>query len=197
MRPIPTITCAAALALASCGRGEGTPNKAGTAASDAAGAATPLARCGVDGPGVLSGDGIAALRLGATVEQVTLACRVLADTTDPRGPEGAPERSLLVLAGDRPDTLRAVVVGDSIWRVHVTGAWPRTADSLGVGSTVGQLRGRREAKLIKGEGRLFITTADPCGLSFRLARPDDGPGLSLGALPDSLSVAEVLVVGCR
>jgi hypothetical protein len=156
-----------------------------------------IPRCGIEDTATLTSDGIGALRLGATVEQVTLACQVLVDTTDPRGPEGMPERSLAVSLGDGPDTVRAVVVGDSIWRLHVHGAWPRAIDSLGVGSTVAELRVRPGAKLINGEGALFIVATDPCGLSFRLDRPDTTPSLTIAALPDSVKVAEVLVVGCR
>lgn len=155
------------------------------------------ARCGVEDDATLSGDGIGALRIGATVEQVTLACRVLADTLDPLGPEGQPERSLVVGIGDRPDTVRAVVVGDSVWRLHVAGDAPRAADSLGVGSLVRDLRVRRDARLIRGEGGLFVVMADPCGMSFRLGQPDGAAAVSLASVADSVRVTEVLVTGCR
>lgn len=197
------ISCALLLALPASYACDRAPDRAPDRVLDRAlgeagsAGATPLARCGIDGPAGLTGDGVGALRLGATVEQVTLACRVLSDTTDPQGPEGQPERSLTVLLGEGSDTLRAVVVGDSIWRLHVTSEWPRALDSLGVGSVVADLRVRRGARLINGEGRLFITTADPCGLSFRLDRPNTTQGLTLGAVGDSVKVVEVLVVGCR
>lgn len=166
-------------------------------AADVAAAPGPLAQCGLEGDPQLTGEGFGAARLGATVEQVTLACHVIADTINPLGPEGQAERSLILLMGAGPDTLRAVVMGDSIWRLHITSEWPRTEESLGVGSTVRDLRTRRDAQLIRGEGRLFVTTADPCGLSFRLDRADDAAGLTLAALPDTVRVTEVLVVGCR
>lgn len=164
----------------------------GPAATDVA----PLARCGVEGAPILTGDGVGALRIGATVEQVTLACQVASDSLRP-GPEGSTERVLTVVLGDRPDTLRAVVTGDSIARVHVASVGPRTTDSLGVGSVLSALRGRSGAQLINGEGRLFVTMREPCGLSFRLDQPDTIPRVRLATLPDSLRVAEVLVTGCR
>ncbi len=179
-------------ALAACG-GAGEEEAAPAAGADAP---VALADCGIDGAPRLSGDGIGALRIGETVKQVTLACHVLRDTTG-RGPEGAEERALLVQIGPRPDTVRAVVVSDSIWRLHVTSTGPRTADSLGVGSTARELRSRPAARLIRGEGGLFITMRDPCGLSFRLEPPDPGGSVSLARLADSVRVREVLAIGCR
>lgn len=190
MRRLP-ILMALSVTLLACERGA---ERASEPA--AAGAETPLARCGVDGVPVLTGEGIGALRIGVSVEQVTLACLVASDTLQP-GPEGTTERVLAVVLGDRPDTLRAVVTGDSIWRMHVTSVTPRTADSLGVGSALAQLRPRPGAQLISGEGRIFVTMRDPCGLSFRLDQPDTIRGATLASLPDSLLVAEVLVTGCR
>lgn len=177
--------------IVACERG---PEKAREPAADSAG--TSIARCGIEGAPVLTGEGVGALRIGATVEQVVLACRVVSDTLQP-GPEGSTERVLAVALGGRPDTLRAVVISDSIWRMTVTSPTPRTADSLGVGSTLGQLRSRTGAQLISGEGRLFVTMRDPCGISFRLSQPDTIPGATLVSLPDSMRVAAVLVTGCR
>src|SRR5690606_38582025 len=117
MRPHLLVACliAALAALAACGGA----SEDDAATADRVDAPVALADCGVEGAPRLTGDGIGALRIGETVKQVTLACHVLRDTIGP-GPEGSQERSLLVRIGPRPDTVRAVVVSDSIWRLHVT-----------------------------------------------------------------------------
>ena len=191
---IPLALAAVVIAVAGCDR---EPEPAGDAApTDGPAPPVALADCGTDGVPRLTGDGIGALRIGETVKQVTLACHVLRDTVG-RGPEGADERSLLVQLGPRPDTVRAVVVADSVWRLHVTSAGLRTADSLGVGSRAGDLRARLDARLIRGEGGLFVVMRDPCGLSFRLEQRDTGSAATLSRIADSVRVSEVLVIGCR
>lgn len=198
MRPrvLPILLSAAFAALAVLAACVGEPGDDDQASSGAGDAPVVLANCGAEGTPRLTGEGIGALRIGEAVKQVTLACHVLGDTVG-RGPEGSDERSLFVQLGDRPDTVRAVVVADSIWRLHLTSTGPRTADSLGVGSLVRDLRARPDARLLRGEGGLFVTMRDPCGLSFRLGQRDTGAEVSLARLADSVRVTEVLVIGCR
>lgn len=148
--------------------------------------------CGVDSRTVLSGSGIGALRIGATVAEVRSQCMVLSEDMAAPGPEGQPEHRLVVVTGSVNTT--AAVVDGRVWRLYVASPLFRTADSLGVGTRVGELRGP-QARLARGEGT-FVLRGDHCGLSFQL-----GPGVppdarTLDAVPDSVRVERVLVIRC-
>lgn len=185
-RPIAALVVAA-LVLA-CGAGDERPDGFPRDSLPA-----PLA-CGAAERAVLTGEGIGALRIGASVASVRATCRILSDTIVP-GPEGMPQRTVLVALRDA--RVAAVVTNDRIWRLHLRSPDIRTADSLGVASTLGALRSLPEGALYEGEGNVFFVPREPCGLSFRLARTGSTPAPLLAALPDSLSVVEVLVVGCQ
>ena len=147
--------------------------------------------CGV-GPGaVLTGSGIGALRIGATVAEIRSRCMVLTDSVYP-GPEGQPERRLAVVTGSV--NTAAAIVDDHVWRIYVASPRFMTADSLGVGTAVGQLRGP-QARLARGEGT-FVLRQDHCGLSFQLAGGVPPGAQTLDAVPDSVRVERVLVIGC-
>ena len=147
---------------------------------------------------VLEGVGIGCLRIGMPLAALGGACRTLADRTV-AGPEGMPERRVEVELG--ADTLVATVVRDSVWRAEVTTPRFRTEDGVGVGSSAVQLLARPESRLIGGEGRLFVTLPDRCGLSFEigdvprevLALP---PEAAADRIPASSRIARVLVFGC-
>jgi hypothetical protein len=149
--------------------------------------------CAVVDSARLSGNGFGALRVGATVNEVRAACDVVADTTLEHGNEGLPERRIAVLVGS--DTVEATVVRDSIWRLELTMARIRTVDSLGVGTTAGELRAKG-AKLAVGDRGVFALVPGHCGLSFQLS------GVAPAAdewsrIADSTSVGRVLVFGCE
>lgn len=141
---------------------------------------------------MLTDSGIGALRIGATVEDIRSRCMVLSEDTAALAAEGQTEHRLVVVTGSTNTTL--AIVDGRIWRIYVASQLFRTTDSLGVGTTVGQLRGPN-ARLARGEGT-FVLRGDHCGLSFQL-----GPGVpptsqTLDAVPDSVRVERVLVIRC-
>ncbi len=150
-------------------------------------------RCGINDGTLLSGDGLGQLRVGAALGDVRAHCTVLRDTTMP-GAEGMPERRIGVDLTS--DTVEAIVVNDSVWRIHVDGSSFRTTEGLGVGSTVAELRQGRAARVLAGEGSMFVTLADHCGLSFRLSGVPFGPERPAAELPADGRVVEVLAFGC-
>jgi hypothetical protein len=188
--PIP-VACALALVTSAC-RGRESPPASDSAARAGATSAVAAATCRVETRTPLTAAGIGDLRVGARVEDVARACRVLRDTTAP-GIEGQEERRIVVDLGR--DTVAAVVNAGRIWRVHVGGPAFRTSDSLGVGTRVRELRSRGP-KLLTGEGRVFLTLPSHCGLSFRLRGVAPGRASSLRQFPDSVVVDEVLAFGC-
>ena len=88
----------------------------------------------------------------------------------------------------------AAIVDGRVWRIYVASPSFRTTDSLGVGSLVRDLRGT-EARLARGEGT-FVLRRDHCGLSFQLGRGVPPVAQTLDAVPDSVRVERVLVIGC-
>ncbi len=167
------------------------PRDGGRSVADSA---SPARTCGVESATNLSGSGIGALRIGASVDAVRALCRVLRDTIA-LGLEALPQRTLLVDLG--ADSVTAEVDENRIWRLEIVHSVFRTADSLGVGSLVGALRTRQGVQVATGENDVFLTLADACGLSFRLVGIEAMTPPRLTAIADSVRVEEVLVVGCR
>lgn len=177
------LVAAMSILLACAGRNE--------SASDSAPASDPPS-CGVDDGATLSDSGIGALRIGATVAEIRSRCMVLSEETAAPGPEGQTEHRLVVVTGSVNTT--AAIVDGRVWRLTVASPVFKTPDSLGVGTRVSVLRGPG-ARLARGEGT-FVLREDHCGLSFQL-----GPGVpptaqTLDAVPDSVRVERVLVIGC-
>jgi hypothetical protein len=115
--------------------------------------------------------------------------------------EGTPMRVATVVVGR--DTVDAVIDQGRVWRIEIGTRGPRAADSLGVGSPVGDLLRQPGVQGFEGEGLLFVTTAAHCGLSFRLAYeiPTGGhretwTAADLRRLPTRTLVDRVLIVGC-
>jgi hypothetical protein len=152
------------------------------------------------GSEVITDEGIGQLRIGATVESVRQKCNVVRDTTAP-GAEGMPARKLRVALSR--DTVEAEIVDGRVWRIAVHSPRLRTADSLGVGTTLARLLQLRNPRGMTGEGKFFVASPEHCGMSFRLANA--GPGARRGdldsagleRLPKSAVVSEVLIFGCR
>jgi hypothetical protein len=71
----------------------------------------------------------------------------------------------------------------------------RTADSVGVG-TPGRALRRPGARVLAGEGAMFVTLPTHCGLSFRLRGVRFGRLSSPAQIPDTAGVDEVLAIGC-
>jgi hypothetical protein len=152
------------------------------------------------GEAVITDEGIGELRIGATVESVRQKCTVVSDKTAP-GAEGMPARKLAVALAR--DTVEAEIVDGRVWRIAVHSPRLRTADSLGVGTTLARLLQLRNPRGMTGEGKFFVASPQRCGMSFRLANA--GPGAQRGdldsaglsRLPKSAVVSEVLVFGCH
>lgn len=145
------------------------------------------------------GDGIGALRIGATVDSVRRSCRVVRDTTEMRA-EGLPVRILAVAA--LGDTVEAEVDSGRVWRIAVTSARFRTTDSLGVGVPIGRLLAVPGIRGLTGEGTLYLVSPTHCGLSFRVTNPQralraDWTLPLLKRLPATSVVTQVLVLGCK
>ena len=161
---------------------------------------TDTGQCGV-GPGSIEADGVGAFRIGATVADVLAGCPAAVDTVA-LDIEGNPQRAL-VLTLSEAEELRAEVVDGAVWRVRVTTPAATTADGLGVGIPLRRLLESPGMRAFEGEGRLFVTVAEHCGLSFRLSHVP-GPGgrrgvwteSALEKLPGSTRIDEVLVFGC-
>jgi hypothetical protein len=152
------------------------------------------------GDAVITDEGIGELRIGTTVESVRQKCTVVSDKTAP-GAEGMPARKLAVALAR--DTVEAEIVNNRVWRLAVHSSRLRTADSLGVGTTLARLLQLRNPRGMTGEGKFFVASPQHCGMSFRLANA--GPGAQRGdldsaglaRLPKSAVVSEVLVFGCH
>src|SRR5216110_1580081 len=109
--------------------------------------------CGV-GAVALQRGGVGDVHVGMPVAQLKARCIVVLDTTIELGAEGLPERRVVVLIGN--DSLRVEIERDRVWRIDVTSPRMRTADSLGIGTTVRQLR-RKGAKFIgAGDAGFFL-----------------------------------------
>ena len=152
------------------------------------------------GDAIITDEGIGELRIGTTVESVRQKCTVVSDKTGP-GAEGMPSRKLTVALAR--DTVEAEIVNGRVWRLAVHSPRLRTADSLGVGTTLARLLQLRNPRGMTGEGKFFVASPEHCGMSFRLANA--GPGAQRGdldsaglaRLPRSAVVSEVLIFGCR
>lgn len=152
------------------------------------------------GEEVLGEEGIGELRIGATVESVRQKCNVLRDTTA-IGAEGMPARKLTVALSR--DTVEAEIVDGRVWRIAVDAPRLRTADALGVGTSIGRLRQLKNPRGMTGEGQFFVASPDHCGMSFRLsnagprAQRGDLDRAGLFRLPETAVVSEVLIFGCK
>jgi len=152
------------------------------------------------GDGIITDEGIGELRIGASIESIRQKCSVVRDTTV-MGPEGMPARKLAVLFSR--DTVEAEIVDGRVWRLAVLTPRLRTADSLGVGTTIGRLLQLKSPHGMTGEGAFFVASPAHCGKSFRLAIAEAGPApgdldrAGLARLPRSTAVNQVLIFGCH
>jgi hypothetical protein len=106
-----------------------------------------------------------------------------------------PERRVTVALG--ADSLDATIVDDRVWRIEVRTPRFRTADSLGVGSIVRDVRRGGSTTLATGDRGVFALRRDHCGLSFQLAGVSPGRDENWSRIPDTTRVALVLVFGCE
>jgi hypothetical protein len=178
---VPAVVALCSLtAIAACTGGDSTP----VSAKD----------CGAQTPPVLAENGVGTLRVGMTSDDVYRYCQVLDDTTLQHGKEGMRERRMIVVVP--PVTAVATMSAGLVWRIEVSSPRFRTLDSLGVGTTLAELR-RSSARLAAGEGGAFVTRSDHCGLSFQLGREPVVVSKRLADIPDSARVTSILIVGCE
>lgn len=176
-----------------------TPPSSAAAPSASPGTTGASGRKSSCGSEVLGEEGIGELRIGATVEAVRQKCNVVRDTTAP-GIEGMPARKLAVALSR--DTVEAEIVDGRVWRIAVHSPRLRTADALGVGTSIGRLRELKEPRGMMGEGQFFVASPQHCGMSFRVANAGprargDMNRAGLFRLPETAAVAEVLIFGCK
>lgn len=139
--------------------------------------------------------GIGPLRLDMRAGDVRSLCPEARDTTWP-GQEGTPERGLLVRLAGNP--VIVVLSGQTVNRIVVDTAGLRTGAGVGVGSTLGDLRGRYGRMCAgQGEGRITVWSPAAPGVSFGLdsTAVASGPEVELDALPETARVDEMWVRG--
>ena len=189
------VTTAGLIAILGCSdTADTTPGKPEDTARSPRPSIAETSLCGIGAGTIVGPEGIGRLRIGATIDDVRAGCRIVRDTMRVAG-EGMRERRITVDLGR--DTVETVVVEDRIRRIHVDGPAFRTADDMGVGTTVDALRRSGSARVLAGEGSMFLTLADECGLSFRLGGVPFGPERPAADLPGDGHVVEVLVFGCE
>jgi hypothetical protein len=149
---------------------------------------------------VISDRGIGELLVGRTVDSVKRLCHVVSDTTE-LGGEGLPTRIMRVALSH--DSVEAEIDSGRVWRIEVASPKFRTADSLGVGTSLERLLLLREPRGLGAEGAVFFVSSQHCGLSFQLsengsgAPPENWDRAALALLPRSTVVDRVLIVGCN
>ena len=156
--------------------------------------------CAVPAAGVQIERGIGVLQVGAPVELLRERCRVAKDTVV-TGVEGMPGRQLyIVILGD---TVVAEVEQDTVWRIRLTTERFRTGDSLGVGTPAEDLTRREGARALVGEGEIYLTIEEACGVSFRLdgvsysnVAGAPSPESAVRLVPDTSRVDLVLLIPC-
>ena len=170
-----------------------------TAAQVAKELAREARRC--SGKLTVTGDGVGALRVGASVAAVRKVCRIPRVKLR-RGEAAPPDNMLEFKIGGAP--VQAQVEDGRVWRVVIDGPQLKTADKLGVGSPLPALLASAPARASQGEGVIYAATARHCGLSFQLdyrpARGEDRDAWTadaLAALPKDVKVSRVLISGCK
>jgi hypothetical protein len=170
-----------------------------TAAQVAQQLARETRRC--SGKLTVTGDGVGALRVGASVAQVRKVCRIPRVRLK-KGQPPPPDNVLDFKIGPTP--VQAEIEGGRVWRVIIDGSQLKTADKLGVGSPLSALLASAPARASEGEGVIYAATARHCGLGFQLDyRPRRGEDRdawtadALAALPKDVKISRVLISGCQ
>jgi hypothetical protein len=137
--------------------------------------------------------GIGPLRLDMKAADVRTLCPEARDTTWP-GPEGVAERGMAVRLAGTPVIL--VLDGQTVERIQVDTAGPRTGTGVGVGSTLAELRGRYGRVCAgRGEGQVAVWFPTAPGISFGLdsTAVAAGPQVDAETLPETARVERMWV----
>jgi hypothetical protein len=138
--------------------------------------------------------GIGPLRLDMRAADVRTLCPEARDTTW-KGAEGTTERGMAVRLSGYPVLL--LLNGQTVSRIQVDTAGLKTGVGVGVGATLGELRGRYGRTCAgQGEGRIAVWFPAAPGISFGLdsatvAPP--GPELDPATLPETARVERMWV----
>jgi hypothetical protein len=158
-----------------------------------------MRRC--SGKLTVTGDGVGALRVGASVAAVRKVCRIPRVKLK-RGEAPPPANLLEFKIGSTP--VMAEIQDGRVWRIVIDGPQLKTADKLGVSSPLTALLAAGPAQASQGEGVIYATTAHHCGLSFQIGyRPRHGEDRdawtadALAALPKDVRINRVLISGCH
>lgn len=137
---------------------------------------------------------VGCLEIGAPREAVERACGSVTDTTIHL--EGMVQQAAWVAVGQ--GRALAEMVDGVVWRIRVDDPALATADSIRVGTAARRLAGLPGVRVLHGEGT-FVRTDAHCGKSFQIqglpSAPGEWSGEDLAALPDSVLVVRILVLG--
>jgi len=149
----------------------------------------------------LTGDGVGAVRVGASVAAVRRACHIPVRKLK-KGEAAPPPGLLRIKIGTTP--LLAEIMGGHVWRVIVDGGALRTLDKLGVDSPLSAVLATPGARASETEGVVYAANAANCGISFALDyRPQRGEDRdswtadTLSRLPSDTKVDRVMMSGCK
>jgi hypothetical protein len=160
--------------------------------------------CGIQSGARLENDGVGAIRIGSTVDQLASQCAIVRDTVV--YPDQTTAEHVIALQVDK-DVVETIV--DSSMRVTeirvATYRW-KTAEGLGVDTDLARFLEIPGVIAIPGsvqELALFLQVPQYCGLDFRLPwygatanPPDSVTPLFLRTLPPKSTVTSVIVRPC-
>lgn len=147
--------------------------------------------------------GIGMVRIGADAADLLRVCKVVRDSVE-LDAEAMDQRVLWVDTGDT-EPIRALIADHgTVWRIEVASPKYRTADSLGVGTTLRHFLAQSDLQALGADRRIYLLSRQHCGLSFRLdyvppisGYRDNWDSAAVRELPHSSKVDQVLVVGCE
>jgi hypothetical protein len=153
-----------------------------------------------DDPQLMSGAGVGPVAVGRLISAVRQDCEVVRDTLE-LDAEAAEQRVAYIrVAGD---TVLAPIVDARIRHIEVATPRIRTTDSLGVGSSLGDLRHIGALTPMLEHAGLYVQIPNQCGVAYRLdyslnqAGLETPPSRILSSLSDTILVDQVLISGCR
>jgi hypothetical protein len=132
--------------------------------------------------------------------QITRVAKVISDRQESDGEGGAYR---VVRAIVESVEVASVIEERKVWRIEVSKPGLTTSHGIEVGTPVTAILRLREVESDIVEGALYVWSPELCGRSFRLNHDpvsDKGEVLdtrNLNSLPKNVSVAAILVTGCK